>query len=403
MKKPETLSPAGNPEKLEFALGYGADAVYLAGENFGLRSGAGNFSDRELAKAAERVKALNKKVYVTSNIFPRNADLAPMAKYFGFLNEIKVDAVIVSDLGAFNILKKEAPGLKAHISVQANNTNYGEVLMWQKLGAQRIILARELSFEEIREIREKCPGIELEIFVHGAICMSYSGRCMMSNYLTGRDPNRGDCSQPCRWSYSLVEEKRPGEYMDVIEDERGTYIFNSKDLCSIRELNRFIEIGIDSFKIEGRMKSSYYAAITAFAYSKAVENYIKNPGSYEFDASLYGELENISHREYTNGFYFPGEGSFNQNYKTSNYSSQKKYAGFIREVKGKQVLVEVKATLKLGDVVEIFSPDGIAGTMSIKGITDADNIEWTHTKNFEDYLLTVETTAELLPLSIIRE
>jgi putative protease len=326
-----------------------------------------------------------------------------MAKYFGFLNEIKVDAVIVSDLGAFNILKKEAPGLKAHISVQANNTNYAEVLAWQKIGAQRIILARELSFEEIRQIREKCPGMELEIFVHGAICMSYSGRCMMSNYLTGRDPNRGDCSQPCRWSYSLVEEKRPGEYMNVIEDERGTYIFNSKDLCSINELHKFIEIGIDSFKIEGRMKSSYYAAITAFAYGKATENYLKDPENYAFDGTLYNELENISHREYTNGFYFPGEGVFNQNYKTSNYTSLKKYAGFIREVKGKQVLAAVKATLKLGDVVDVFSPDGSKGTMTIKGIADADMIEWTHTKNFEDYLLTVETTAALLPLTIIRQ
>ncbi|MGD0565990.1 MAG: peptidase U32 family protein [Candidatus Goldiibacteriota bacterium] len=401
MKKPEILSPAGNREKLEFAIRYGADAVYLAGENFGLRSGAGNFSNEELAQAAGTIRAAGKKIYVTSNIFPRNADLKPMAAYFGFLNDIKVDAVIVSDMGAFNILKKEAPAVRAHISVQANNMNYGEALAWQGLGASRIILARELSFDEIREIREKCPGLELEIFVHGAICMSYSGRCMMSNYLTGRDPNRGDCSQPCRWSYKLMEEKRPGEYMDVVEDDRGTYIFNSKDLCSIRELHRFIEIGIDSFKIEGRMKSSYYAAVTAFAYKKAAENYLKDPGKYIFDEGLYGELENISHREYTNGFYFPGEG-VNQNYKTSNYTSLKKYAGFIKKINGNKILASVKATLKLGDAVEIFSPDGSRGEIIIKGIAGIDLIEWTHTKNFSDYLLTVDTAAGLLPYSILR-
>ena len=402
MKIPEILSPAGNPEKLEFALRYGADAVYLAGENFGLRSAAGNFSRKELAEAVERVKASDKKIYVTANIFPRNPDLKPMAEYFGFLNEIKVDAVIVSDLGAFNILKKEAPGIRAHISVQANNLNYAEVLAWQELGASRIILARELSFTEIREIRQKCPGIELEIFVHGAICMSYSGRCMMSNYLTGRDPNRGDCSQPCRWSYTLVEEKRPGENIDVIEDDRGTYIFNSKDLCSIRELHRFIEIGIESFKIEGRMKSSYYAAVTAFAYKKEAENYVKDPANYKFDETVYQELENVSHREYTDGFYFP-DGGINQNYKTSSYASGKSYAGYVREINGNKALVSVKATLKIGDVVEVLTPGGRRGNVAVKGIQDNKMIEQTHTKNFEDYLLTVETTAPITPYSILRK
>lgn len=402
MKIPEILSPAGNTEKLEFALRYGADAVYLAGKNFGLRSAAGNFSEKELAGAVERVKASNKNIYVTANIFPRNQDLKPMTAYFGFLNDIKVDAVIVSDFGAFNMLKKEAPRTRAHISVQANNLNYAEVLAWQKLGASRIILARELSFTEIREIRQKCPDIELEIFVHGAICMSYSGRCLLSNYLTGRDPNRGDCSQPCRWSYTLVEEKRPGENINVMEDDRGTYIFNSKDLCSIRELHRFIEIGVDSFKIEGRMKSSYYAAVTAFAYKKAAENYARDPEKYVFDEILYQELENVSHREYTNGFYFP-EGGINQSYKSSNYISGKNYTGYVREISGSKAMASVKATLKIGDVVEVLTPEGNRGNLTVKGIQGNNMIEQTHTKNFEDYLLTMETAVPITPYSILRK
>ena len=402
MKIPEILSPAGNPEKLEFALRYGADAVYLAGENFGLRSAAGNFSREELAAAVERVKAADKKIYVTANIFPRNHDLKAMAAYFGFLNDIKVDAVIVSDLGAFNLLKKEAPGTRAHISVQANNLNYAEAMAWRELGASRIILARELSFTEIREIRQKCPGIELEIFVHGAICMSYSGRCLLSNYLTGRDPNHGNCSQPCRWSYTLIEEKRPGENIDVIEDDRGTYIFNSKDLCCIKELHRFIEIGIESFKIEGRMKSSYYAAVTAFAYKKAAENYAKDPAKYLFDETLYQELENVSHREYTNGFYFP-EGGTNQSYNSSSYISGKSYAGYVRQISNSKALISVKATLKIGDVVEILTPEGSRGNLTVKGIQDNNMIEQTHTKNFEEYMLTVETAVPITPYSILRK
>jgi len=402
IKRPEILSPAGNPEKLEFALRYGADAVYAAGENFGLRSGAGNFSRDELIKAVERVHSANKKIYITANIFPYNSDIEPMKKYFGYLGELKVDGVIISDLGAMAVLKQTAPHLPAHISVQANNLNYMEVKQWQKLGAKRIILARELSFSDIKIIREKCPDMELEIFVHWAICISFSGRCLLSAYLTGRDANHGECSQPCRWSYGLVEEKRPGEYMPVAEDDRGTYIFNSKDLCAVRELRKFMEIGIDSFKIEGRMKSNHYAAVTAFVYKKAVDDFMKDPGHYVFDPKLLDELEKVSHREFTDAMYFP-EGNINQSYKSSDYSSTCKYAGYVKKnMGGQKALVDVKTTLKIGDKVEVITPEGKIFDVVIKGIKDSSDMEITYTKQFEDYILQFESMEIPGPYSILR-
>ena len=230
MKKPELLAPAGNMEKLKMALLYGADAVYLGGKAFGLRAFGGNFTNEELQEAVDFAHKLGKKIYVTVNIFPHNSDIAKLPAYLTFLNEIKVDAILVADLGVFTLAKEYAPDVELHISTQANNTNWAAVNAWAELGASRVVLAREMSLEEVKEIREKC-SVELEMFVHGAMCISYSGRCLMSNYLTGRDANRGSCAQPCRWNYALVEEKRPGQYFPVLEDERGTYIFNSKDMC----------------------------------------------------------------------------------------------------------------------------------------------------------------------------
>jgi putative protease len=401
MKRPEILSPAGNMEKLEFALRYGADAVYAAGENFGLRSSAGNFSHEDLKTAVQRVRSAGKRIYITANIFPNNNDIAPMREYFGYLNELKVDAVIISDIGVMSILKDAAPGIPAHVSVQANNMNYMEVKAWQQLGAKRVILARELPFEDIRVIREKCPDMELEIFVHGAICMSLSGRCLLSNYLTSRDPNRGECSQPCRWSYRLVEEKRPGQYLPVDEDDRGTYIFNSKDLCTIKDLGRFIDIGMDSFKIEGRMKSSHYAAVTAFAYKKAIDEYMKDPEKYSAD-TLIDELKKVSHREFTDGLYFPG-GSVNQNYASSEYTSTYDYAGYIVENSGNsRVMIDVKKTLKLGDEAEIFTPEGMIYNIRIKGIADINGMEMAYTKQFARHIVQIESPYIPTPYSIIR-
>lgn len=280
MKKPELLAPAGNMEKLKMALLYGADAVYLGGKAFGLRAFGGNFTNEELQEAVDFAHKLGKKIYVTVNIFPHNSDIAKLPAYLTFLNEIKVDAILVADLGVFTLAKEYAPDVELHISTQANNTNWAAVNAWAELGARRVVLAREMSLEEIKEIREKC-SVELEMFVHGAMCISYSGRCLMSNYLTGRDANRGSCAQPCRWNYALVEEKRPGQYFPVLEDERGTYIFNSKDMCLLPYLPDVIASGVDSLKIEGRMKSVHYAASVVKAYREAIDSYFAAPEQFE--------------------------------------------------------------------------------------------------------------------------
>jgi putative protease len=395
MKKPEILSPAGNMEKLILACKFGSDAVYCAGPKFGLRESAGNFMNEELIKAVSYIRDIKKKIYITANIFPYNRDLKPMAEYFGFLNELNVDGIIISDLGAFELAVKHAPKIPLHISVQANNLNYAEVLAWQRLGAKRIILARELSFGDIKEIRERCPDMELEIFVHGAICVSYSGRCLISQYMTGRDANHGDCSQGCRWSYKLVEEKRPGQYMDIEEDARGTYLFNSKDLCTIRELYKFIDIGIDSFKIEGRMKSLHYAAVTAGAYSKAVLQYMNEKENYKFDETLYTELLKVSHREFTDGFYFPDKES-TQNTKSSDYTASSKYTGLVKKFSKTdndtfRLLIDVKNTIKINDELEMLTPSWRRFNVKVVSIAEIDGTQQTHTKHFNDYEITIES------------
>ncbi|MCE5300638.1 MAG: U32 family peptidase [Spirochaetia bacterium] len=402
MKKPEILSPAGSPEKARFAFAYGADAVYAAGENFGLRSSAGNFTNNELEKAVSEAKTLGKKIYVAANVFPYNSDIEPMKAYFDLLARIKPDAVILSDLGAMSVLKERAPRIPFHVSVQANNLNYREVLEWGRLGAKRIILARELPFEEIKKIRKEAPDMELEIFVHGSICMSFSGRCLLSNYMTGRDSNRGKCAQSCRWSYRLEEEKRPGEYMPVVEDNRGTYIFNSKDLCCAPVLERFIELGIDSFKIEGRMKSTHYAAVTAGVYSRIRDEYMKDPAGYRFNPVWYEELLKISHREYTNGLYFQGE-RINQDYTSSDYRASYKYCGYVKAHGDKNIYsVQLKATLKTGEYVEVLTSDYRIFEAKVTAVLNADNTEATHNKQFGTYTLKLDAPEVLPELSILR-
>jgi putative protease len=407
MKIPEILSPAGNMEKLKFAFEYGADAVYAAGRNFGLRESAGNFSDKELLNAVSMAHLKNKKIYITANIFPYNKDIAPMGEYFSFLNDIKPDGIILSDLGAFSVAVEKAPKVPIHISVQANNLNYAAVKQWKKMGASRIILARELPFEDIKTIREKCPDMELEIFVHGAICVSYSGRCLISQYMTGRDANHGECSQGCRWKYRLEEEKRPGEYLDVEEDKRGTYLFNSKDLCAFFELHKFMEIGIDSFKIEGRMKSPHYAAVTAGVYKKAVELYATNPSDYIPEKGLYDELLKVSHREFTDSFYFP-DGKTTQNYISSGNTAGSKYAGYIK-TPGKQLregvygaIVDVKETMRLGDVIQVLTPSWKKFGIQVMGIKSLDGMEHTYTKQYGDFILEIISREKPEELSILR-
>lgn len=357
MKKLELLAPAGNMEKLKMALLYGADAVYLGGKAFGLRAFGGNFTNEELQEAVNFAHKLGKKIYVTVNIFPHNSDIAKLPAYLTFLNEIKVDAILVADLGVFTLAKEYAPDVELHISTQANNTNWAAVNAWAELGASRVVLAREMSLEEIKEIREKC-SVELEMFVHGAMCISYSGRCLMSNYLTGRDANRGSCAQPCRWNYALVEEKRPGQYFPVLEDERGTYIFNSKDMCLLPYLPDVIASGVDSLKIEGRMKSVHYAASVVKAYREAIDSYFAAPEQFEVKKEWVEELDKVSHRAYTTGFYYGRPTEKDQIYGTSSYTQTSDFVGLVLDYDEKTgfATVEQRNNMKVGQEIEIFQP-----------------------------------------------
>lgn len=402
MKKPEILSPAGDLEKLIIAFEYGADAVYASGKDFGLRSYAGNFTDEELKTAVEITRAKGKKIYITVNIFPHNKDLPEIEKHIAYLKKLKVDAMIISDLGIFSAAREIAPEIPVHISVQANNLNYREVEMWKKLGAARIILARELKIDEILEIRKRVPDIELELFVHGAICMSLSGRCLLSNYLTGRDANKGECSQGCRWSYRLEEEKRPGEYMPVAEDNRGTYIFNSKDLCAIEHVPELIKAGIDSFKIEGRMKSAHYTAVTTAVYKKARDEYLRAPDKYVFDPLVYEELEKVSHRQYFPGFYFSNE-PVKQYYESSKYEATRRFTGYVKESRENSVHAVVRNTFKTGDSLEIFTPSGKNFMIKVTGLKNTEGIEEPYAKQDKEYEIFFETQEKIEKFSMIRQ
>ncbi|MBR5236302.1 MAG: U32 family peptidase [Clostridia bacterium] len=320
MRKPELLAPAGTFERLQTAIAFGADAVYAGGEAFSMRTAAKNFSSDDLKRARELTLAKNKKLYITVNIIPHNQDLEALASYLNELSDLSPDGLIVSDLGVFSMAKSIAPNVPLHISTQANNTNAETFAAWHRLGASRVVCARELSFDEIREIREKTPDtLELEAFVHGAMCISYSGRCLLSGYMTGRDSNQGNCAHPCRWNYSLMEEQRPGEYYPVYENERGTFIFNSKDLCMIEYIPQLVACGIDSLKLEGRVKTEYYVATVVKTYREAIDRYFENPETYQTDPKWLQELSKVSNRHYTTGFYTGKPDDTAQNYETSAY------------------------------------------------------------------------------------
>jgi putative protease len=359
MNKPELLAPAGNLEKLKTAINFGADAVYLGGSKLNLRAFADNFGNDELREGIEYAHARGKKVYVTLNVFPHNEDLDGLEEYLQELYNLNVDAVIVSDPGIIMTAREVVPELELHLSTQANNVNWKSAIFWHKQGIKRIVLARELSLEQIKEIRAKIPeSCELEAFVHGSMCMSYSGRCLLSNYMTGRDANRGECAQPCRYKYYLVEEKRPGEYFPVIEDEKGTYIMNSKDLCMIQHIPELAHSGITSFKIEGRMKSSFYVATVVKAYRQAIDAYYADPASYEFKEKWIRELSMSSHREFHTGFYF-GEKN-KQVYGTSSYIRTHDIVGVVREYDAEKGIAVIEQRNKVfdGDEVEILRPVG---------------------------------------------
>ncbi|TET10108.1 MAG: U32 family peptidase [Candidatus Atribacteria bacterium] len=378
MKKPELLAPAGNLEKLKMAIIYGADAVYLGGENFGLRAGAKNFTLKQLAEGIKFAHDRGKRVYLTLNIIPHNEDLVGLPEYVAKLKELDLDAVIISDPGVLKIVKNIIPEMEVHLSTQASTTNYAAVNFWYEQGVRRIILARELSLEEIKEIIKKSPpDMKIETFVHGAMCISYSGRCLLSNYMVSRDANRGDCAHSCRWRYYLMEETRPGEYFPVYEDEKGAYFFNSKDLCMIEHLPSLIEAGISAFKIEGRMKSSYYVATVVKAYRHLIDSYFSKPKEYFCDEKWLDEIKKVSHRYFTTGFYFTKPGGEEQRYDSSAYIKTYDFAGLILEYDADNQIatIEQKNRIFVGDEIEIFGPDDDFFTQKIEKMWDEEGEE----------------------------
>ncbi len=402
VKKPELLAPAGNMEKLKMALLYGADAVYLGGKQFGLRAFGGNFSNEELKEAVEFAHNLNKKVYVTVNIFPHNSDIEMLPEYLAFLNTTGADALLVADIGLFMLAKKYAPDIELHISTQANNTNWATVDAWHNMGASRVVLARELSKDEISVIRQKC-SVELEMFVHGAMCISYSGRCLLSNYMTGRDSNRGSCAQPCRWKYSLVEEKRPGQYFPIEEDERGTFIFNSKDLCLLPYLPDVIESGVDSLKIEGRMKSVHYAASVVKAYRMAIDSYFENPEAFAVKEEWLEELEKVSHRSYTTGFYYGKPTEKDQIYTSSSYIQTSDFVGLVLDYDESTgfATVEQRNNMKLGQEIEVFQPQ-LPGYRQLLGEMYNDEGEAIEVAPHPQQIVKIRMEAPVEPYAILR-
>ena len=375
MRKTELLIPAGSLEVLKTAVVYGADAVYIGGEAFGLRAKAKNFSNQEIREGIRFAHERGVKVYITANILAHNEDLAGAEAYFKELGEIGPDALIISDPGIFDIARRILPDVDIHISTQANNTNYGTYQFWWRLGAKRVVSARELSLQEIRQIRENIPEeMEIESFIHGAMCISYSGRCLLSNFLAGRDANHGACSHPCRWKYAVVEETRPGEYMPVYENERGTFLFNSKDLCMIEHVPEMMEAGIDSFKIEGRMKTALYVAAVARTYRRAIDDYLEDPEKYRKNLEWYKEeIGKCTTREFTTGFYFGKPTEDAQIYRNSTYIRNYTYLGSVeRTDETGRCLLEQKNKFSAGETIEVMKPDGRNLSVQVKGIWSED-------------------------------
>ena len=371
MKKPELLVPASSLEVLKIAVIFGADAVYIGGEAFGLRAKAKNFSHDDMAEGIQFAHAHGVKVYVTVNILAHNQDLEGVREYLYELKELKPDALIIADPGIFTYAREICPEIECHISTQANNTNYETFLFWHRLGAKRVVTARELSLEEIRQIRAHIPDeLEIETFVHGAMCISYSGRCLLSNYLVGRDANQGACTHPCRWKYSIVEETRPNEYMPVFENERGTYIFNSKDLCMVEHMEDILESGIDSLKIEGRMKTALYVATVARTYRKAIDDCMESPEKYRRNMEWYREqISNCTYRQFTTGFFYGKPDHTSQIYDSNTYMKEYTYLGFAEEVREDGlVLITQRNKFVVGETIEVMKPNGENLSVTVKAI-----------------------------------
>lgn len=396
-KKIELLAPAGDMERLEMAVAYGADAVYLAGTSFGMRSFAGNFTPEELKRAVDLCHKKGVRVHVTCNTMPRNDEVARLPEWLTYLDQVGVDAVILADVGVMALAGKYAPHVQRHISTQASIVNYETARAWHDLGADRVILARELSLDEIREIRAKTPPeLELEAFAHGAMCVSYSGRCLLSNYMTGRDSNRGACAQPCRYQYALMEEKRPGEYFPVYEDEKGTYIMNSRDMCTIDHVAQLIDAGLDSLKLEGRAKSAYYAAIVTGAYRHAIDAAL---AGQPLDPVWRDEVEHISHRHYSTGFYFGQPGQFTED---SRYIRDWQIVAKVRSCTpdGRAVLT-LNNKFSVGDQLELVGPGLRPCPVTVKALWDEDGERLDQVRK-PQMVFQLDLPCQAPPLSLLR-
>lgn len=382
MRNIELLSPSGDFERLKLALKFGADAVYLGGEQFGMRTNPSNFNADELKKAVELVHSYGKKVYLTCNTLPRNNEIEALPDFLKYAAQIGVDAFIIADIGVMDMAKKYAPEVEIHMSTQVGIVNYQTANTLYEMGAKRIVTARELSLDDIKTIRDKTPeDLQIEVFVHGAMCMSFSGRCILSDYMVGRDANRGDCAQPCRWKYHLVEETRPGQYFPVNQDDSGTYVFNSRDLCMIEHIPELVNAGVDSFKIEGRAKSEYYTAIVTYAYRNAIDEYLKNPtDDFKVSQWILDEMEKMSHREYTTGFNF-GPIVNGQVLNTGGYIRNWDVCALYNNYKDGRLIVDQRNRFFEGDVLEVVEPDKKPYKITVKELYNETAGEYSDVAN----------------------
>ena len=404
LKKPELLAPGGSLEKLKTAIDFGADAVYIGGDAFSLRVAAENFSVEDMHEGIKYAHDRGRKVYLTSNIIAHNRDIDKFREFIDEIRPMGFDAVLIADLGLFGLIREIAPEIPVHISTQANNTNYETVKMWHRMGAERVVLGREMSFKEIAEIQREVPDVELEAFVHGAMCISYSGRCLLSNYMTGRNSNLGACAHPCRWNYSLVEEKRPNEYFDVFENERGTFIFNSKDLCMIEHIPELVESGVASLKIEGRVKTAFYVATIVGAYRREIDRYCKDPENYKFNPEELDELCKVSHRPYTTGFFYGRPESDAQVYETSSYIRDYELVGIVTDYnrETKRLTLSQRNRFFAGEELEIIQP--MKPYVTIK----AENMQNTKGETIDvaphaEEIITIDCDTEILVGAMIRK
>ena len=406
MKKIELLAPAGDLEKLKTAIRYGADAVYFGGEMFSLRAGAGNLNLEEMKEGLAYAHERGKRCYLTINIYAHNEDIDPLYDYLRQIRDLDIDAFLIADPGIIAMVRETIPDAEIHLSTQANLTNWRTGAFWASAGVKRLVMARELSLEEIRSVRDHLPqDVELEAFVHGAMCISYSGRCLLSNFMTGRDSNRGMCAHPCRYRYSLVEEKRPGEFFPIEEDDRGSYIMNSKDLCMIRHIPDLVHAGIDSAKIEGRMKSIFYVATVVHAYRQAIDAYYEDPDNYVFREEWLEELLKASHREFTTGFYYGKPGHEEQNYRTSRYTKEYSFIGKVLSYNEETGIakVEQRNKMNVGDHIEVFGPDISFFPMTIIDLADWESGEKLESAPHAQQILAMHMAEPVKPGYILRK